>query len=401
MKLICATLLLALFVNTAVSESWIRRAGKFEGDIALTAEQERRIRFNSTERNAILDVDLKWPNGRVPYQFNNQHSRVEQNVILGAIAQYSDNTCIEFVERNGEEDYIEFTKDDGCYSYLGHNGGRQEVSLDDGCVYEYIIVHELMHAVGFFHEQSRYDRDDYIKINWENICCDAADQFEAETVRTIQLLDEPYDLKSIMHYEEYEWSTDEDNLKTIEALDGTSPLSNHVGFTQIDINKLNKLYECGTEGSEESGSDESGSYESGSASSESYSSESDSFESDSFESDSSESNSHEGHSHELGSSESDSFELDSSESNSHEGHSHESDSSESDSFESDSFESDSSESDSFESDSSESVESGSDSSESVECQDRSPACNFFARIGSCTRRRRVMRVICAASCNYC
>jgi len=264
MKLICATLLLALFVNTAVSESWISRAGKFEGDIALTAEQERQLVFNSTERNAILDLNLRWPNGRVPYQFGNQHSRAEQNVILGAMEQYSANTCIEFVERNGEADYIEFIKDDGCYSYLGHVGGRQVVSLDDGCVYEYIVVHELMHAVGFFHEQARVDRDEYITINWENICCNAADQFGKQTARTIQTFGEPYDLKSIMHYEEYEFSRNDGTLKTIEAIDGTSPLSNHVGFTQIDINKLNKLYECETEESEETGSDETGSDETGS-----------------------------------------------------------------------------------------------------------------------------------------
>jgi len=264
MKVICVTLLLALFVNTAVSESWISRAGKFEGDIALTVEQERQLVYNSTERNAILNTNGKWANGRVPYQFANGFSTAEQNVIRGAFAQYSANTCIEFVERNGERDYIEFIKDDGCYSYVGRTGGRQAVSLDDGCVYEYIIVHELMHAVGFFHEQSRYDRDNYVRINWQNICCNADGNFQAQTARTIQHLGEPYDQKSIMHYGEYDFSTNYGTLKTIEAIDGTSPLGNEQGFTQIDLNKLNKLYECETEDSGETGSDETGSDETGS-----------------------------------------------------------------------------------------------------------------------------------------
>merc|ERR1719427_369567 len=190
MKSIVVTLLLALFANVAISERWISRTGKFEGDIALTAEQERQL--NSTERNAIIYRNSLWVNGKVPYQFNNQFSTSEKNVILGAIEQYSANTCIEFVERNGEADYIEFIKDVGCYSSVGRIGGRQSVSLDDGCVYEGTVVHELMHAIGFFHEQSRYDRDEYVRVNWENICCNANTNFQAQTSSTIQLLDEPY-----------------------------------------------------------------------------------------------------------------------------------------------------------------------------------------------------------------
>ncbi len=57
-----------------------------------------------------------------------------------------------------------------CSSYIGKIGGPQNVSLAvSGCVYTYIVIHELMHAAGFWHEQSRSDRDDYVDINWDNI----------------------------------------------------------------------------------------------------------------------------------------------------------------------------------------------------------------------------------------
>lgn len=31
------------------------------------------------------------------------------------------------------------------------------------------IVHEIAHSLGFFHEHSRPDRDDYVTVHWDNI----------------------------------------------------------------------------------------------------------------------------------------------------------------------------------------------------------------------------------------
>ena len=56
-----------------------------------------------------------------------------------------------------------------CYSYVGRIFGNQTVSLDNDCLYSDAIKHELMHAAGFYNEQSRTDRDNYVKINYANI----------------------------------------------------------------------------------------------------------------------------------------------------------------------------------------------------------------------------------------
>lgn len=58
-----------------------------------------------------------------------------------------------------------------CYSFVGKvsSPGGQTVSIGSGCAYIDTVEHELLHALGFYHEQSRYDRDDHVSIVWGNI----------------------------------------------------------------------------------------------------------------------------------------------------------------------------------------------------------------------------------------
>lgn len=58
-----------------------------------------------------------------------------------------------------------------CFSGVGRSGGMQVVSLAPACLRRGrgIVLHELMHVLGFWHEHSRADRDRYIRVNWHEI----------------------------------------------------------------------------------------------------------------------------------------------------------------------------------------------------------------------------------------
>ena len=48
-------------------------------------------------------------------------------------------------------------------------GNKQIINIGTGCEYKGIVQHEILHALGRVHEQSRPDRDFYVRINEANI----------------------------------------------------------------------------------------------------------------------------------------------------------------------------------------------------------------------------------------
>ena len=58
------------------------------------------------------------------------------------------------------------TSEEGCWSYLGFvNHDPQPINIGVGCESFGIVVHEILHALGFWHAQSRPDRDEWITLN--------------------------------------------------------------------------------------------------------------------------------------------------------------------------------------------------------------------------------------------
>ena len=85
------------------------------------------------------------------------------------MAEYEKSTCVTFHETT-EGQHLNIThRRKGCWSYMGRLNKVQELSPGPRCQSKRTAMHKLGHAIGFFHEQNRPDRDRYITVHCENV----------------------------------------------------------------------------------------------------------------------------------------------------------------------------------------------------------------------------------------
>nr|BAH71806.1 ACYPI002003 [Acyrthosiphon pisum] len=121
-------------------------------------------------RNGLKAVSSRWPKGVIPYEISPSFGSSDRQLILSSIDEYKKLTCLKFTPRTSyDTDYIYFTNGNtGCWSSVGKIGGRQEVNLQSpGCLSKKgTVMHEMLHAAGFMHEQNRPDRDKFVTVNY-------------------------------------------------------------------------------------------------------------------------------------------------------------------------------------------------------------------------------------------
>lgn len=206
-----------------------------EGDILIP----------NAARNGLRDEAGRWPEGIIPYVIEGYYNSQQREMIMKAIADYHRLTCLRFVPYKGQKDYLSIQSGNtGCWSSVGRLGGRQEVNLQaPGCVSKKgTILHELLHAVGFMHEQSRPERDQFVDIKYSNIKPGSENNFKkAEESRT-NGFGVKYDYNSVMHYSEYAFSRN--GQKTINPKVGGVKLGQREGLSRGDVRKVNNMYNC-------------------------------------------------------------------------------------------------------------------------------------------------------------
>ncbi|KAM8807899.1 embryonic protein UVS.2-like [Eudromia elegans] len=209
----------------------------YEGDILL-----RRGR-----RSAINCENCLWPKSRdglvkVPINISSEFSVTERLWIADALQEVSTLTCVQFVNRTTEADYVHIERGQSCWSYFGKIGGRQAVGLmKNGCMDKGAIQHEMNHALGFIHEQARSDRDSFVKIMWEHIMAGEQGNFGKVNSRNLGL---PYDYASVMHYGAFDFSSTPGEPTIVPIPDPSVPIGQREGLSNLDVAKINKLYKC-------------------------------------------------------------------------------------------------------------------------------------------------------------
>lgn len=121
---------------------------------------------------------------------------------MNAIAQYHAKTCLRFIPRTSEADYIYFDNaQTGCWSSVGRVGRKQTINLQAACLSRIgTVIHEMMHAVGFLHEQNREDRDGFVSIQWQNVPENVKNNFDKASPGSTIAYNVPYDYGSVLHY---------------------------------------------------------------------------------------------------------------------------------------------------------------------------------------------------------
>ncbi|XP_055010777.1 hatching enzyme 1.2-like [Boleophthalmus pectinirostris] len=221
----------------------VRREGEpmlIEGDIAIDNEAERNA-DPCTSRGCKWG---KYTDGKVyiPYYIANHFSSREKSIITRGLESFSSFSCIRFrPSRSSDRDWLSIESRDGCWSYVGRRGGKQTVSLNrGGCLYHNTVQHELLHALGFNHEQTRSDRDNHIRVLLENVVSGMEHNFNK-----IATLNQgtPYDYGSVMQY--FRTAFSKNGKPTMIPIPNANVnLGNAREMSSNDKKRLNSLYQC-------------------------------------------------------------------------------------------------------------------------------------------------------------
>jgi len=170
-----------------------------EGDIQVPKD----FAFSGPTPKAVY-ADNLWPDGVVLYEFDDNVSTERRSLMRAAMAEWEAVANVEFRTKDWNDVYyIHIQNSTENSSPVGRQLFSHDVNIFNWD-YRFIMAHELGHTLGFWHEQSRSDRNSYVTINKANIPDDEEHNFERHDEASHY---GPYDFDSVMHYDACAFST--------------------------------------------------------------------------------------------------------------------------------------------------------------------------------------------------
>ena len=222
-----------------VTYSRINGKNFFEGDIVIPDTDILGENYSSQSRAYAYLPCKRWPNGVVSYKINSGVFNKQR--IREAIAIYHAKTDIRFIETTSTH-YVEFVPDpgrQGGVSELGMKGNsKQEIGLGETASL-LTIIHEIGHTLGLEHEHNRFDRDDYLKFNEENLKENTEyTNYKAQFIKSKDPAGDIgyFDFNSVMLYPPK--SCSKNNKPVLERLDGPNEWTR----SELSINDIFGIY---------------------------------------------------------------------------------------------------------------------------------------------------------------
>jgi hypothetical protein len=147
-----------------------------------------------------------WPGGIIPYDDANLSASQKLEVKRAMQRWTATGATIRFIPRTSEVEYIYFTGETNAGNNTSHIGFKKGMRNDINITSfwwrqgEWMIVHELGHVLGFFHEHARWDRDNYVTVHYENIKPGRQPDYDWVPRTNWIVTSSVYDYYSIMHY---------------------------------------------------------------------------------------------------------------------------------------------------------------------------------------------------------
>jgi len=207
---------------------------------------------NRRVKRAAAKIKSRWNMHRdsegnllIPVEIINNVTMEVREAIQQANESLIENTCIRLITRTIEEPYLKIGNFGGCSSIVGRvvSKGYQKLSLGKSCKTFLIVMHELMHTLGFLHEQSRPDRDDYITVLYENIKPGKYSAFRKYEQYEVDSFNSPFDIDSVMMYNAYSYAIRKKGPSMVDKDTGL-PIEKNRHFTNEDIAQINAMHNC-------------------------------------------------------------------------------------------------------------------------------------------------------------